>query len=562
MKHRLLIFLFFLLQLIVYTPYVIQGGFGVGDDLADLVSVSKTKDDFELIDALTYYKDRMWISSRAVSLTILGIVLYLYKDVAMLYICSHMVVWLLNIFFLFYIIKKTLDSNTAWIFAVLCSFPIFSSTVVFESIFFESLDMSIMFWSLSMCLLYKYIINNRIYNYLLGYLFLLLGLLSYELILPLLIVTALLPIIYKNKLDDNLQDDSNIMTLSVKFVTPVTIIAALFFIYKTYGIKILSGNPLSYAYGLAPIGLKSILQACYFYVTLLVEIPLLLIEVLPRLFEWQILLAVVVIVIFFIVLKKYSKEHEIVVHVNPSHDKYFIMLVLGSLIACSSIFFLSSYPSVTFGFYNRMLHSSLVLICILLGWAFSKTLHSRLIIITIIITILWTASMIVQLNNFINSWEIRKKVYQDIVVKLNNTDLGEDPFVIANVPYYTKNNYNNEEVFFLTWDFSAGLRMFGLNKDVESFPVCWRSVVDNTYNPAHNINTFIAESTSRLRKANIWYYEYWDKPESSKLEKINGMPGLFKKFHEIEKNKINYHPIIIREKIRLYLKNRVLNLQL
>jgi hypothetical protein len=335
----------------------------------------------------------------------------------------------------------------------------------------------------------------------------------------------------------------------VRYVAPVVGIMFIFFIFKVYGARLFLPDTSS-TYGVEPITLKSLLQACYYFFAIFVEVPMLLIESVPMLFRWQVVVAFLLIIFFLINLKGLPRDSK---ETKRSIEKPFILLVFLTLLAFSSVFFLSNYPSVTFGYYNKMMLPAVFLSSILLAWALQKTLDSWKIILTAVVVVLWVSSLVIQLDNFSRSWEIRKYVFKDIAEKLNNTELGEKPFVIANVPFFTLNNYNNEEVFYLAWDFSLGLKVFGLKKTAYTFPFCWRTVTDSTYNPGHNMKN----STAFFENENLWYYEYREESGKSKIEKIRGKSGFYEILKYTEDNNINNHPVILRERIRNTLRDRV-----
>ena len=163
--------------------------------------------------------------------------------------------------------------------------------------------------------------------------------------------------------------------------------------------------------------------------------------------------------------------------------------------------------------------------------------------------------MIVQVDNFIDSWEIRKTVFADCTKKLNNVELGKEPYLIASVPYFIKRNYNNEHVFWLSWDFSSGLKLFGSEKLSSAFPFCWQTLVDSDYYFKHNINRYL---TQLPENANLWYYEYNLEKSVSAFRRIDNRSGLEEEFQRIVENKVNYHPIILRQKIRMKLKEWIM----
>ena len=73
--------------------------------------------------------------------------------------------------------------------------------------------------------------------------------------------------------------------------------------------------------------------------------------------------------------------------------------------------------------------------------------------------------MSIQLSNFEDSWDLRVNIFNDCVNKLNTAEIGENPFLIACVPFFTNNNYNNEAIFFPMdpWigDFMSGVSLYG-----------------------------------------------------------------------------------------------------
>jgi hypothetical protein len=192
---------------------------------------------------------------------------------------------------------------------------------------------------------------------------------------------------------------------------------------------------------------------------------------------------------------------------------------------------------------------------ILLSWYFRKMLNNKWIISAIFFSTLWCASMIIQIDKFIDSWEIRKTVLSDCTEKLNNVELGKEPYLIASVPYFIKNNYNNEHVFWLSWDFSSGLKLFGSEKLSSAFPFCWQTLINPDYYVNHNINHHI---TKLPENVNLWYYEFDLEKSISTLRRIDNCADLEREFQRIVTNKVNYHPIIFRQRIRMKLKEWII----
>ena len=121
--------------------------------------------------------------------------------------------------------------------------------------------------------------------------------------------------------------------------------------------------------------------------------------------------------------------------------------------------------------------------------------------------------------------------------------------MIANVPFFLKDNYNNEIVFFTTWNIKAHLNLLS-SINLNIWPVSHRILTDSKFYPNHNILNqlkFISD------KNKIYYYQFEENNDESIFEYLGDKHDMLKKFELIKLEKINNHPIILREKIRLRL---------
>jgi hypothetical protein len=463
-----------------------------------------------------------------------------------------LVLWFSTVAALSCTVRAFIGLRAAWIFAFLASLPIFASSHIFAS-FQMGYLLSVLFWSLSLILLYRYVLGRITMHYYLSYLCVLVALLSCEIILPLLAVTALLPIVYVVQ-EQGRGAIGGLSAVARRFISPVILLSLGFFVFKVYLSK--SYQVGEGIYGLSPVTAKSFLQGGYYFFTLAAEVPLMLFAVIPHMLRWETALVSILIVLFFMFLRKTKGVADLEESGGDQErkEKLFLWVIIVSLIACSSIFILSGYPAVTFGNYNKMMLPSFLLVCILLAWGMGKLIQSRWIVPVITVAILWTSSMMVQVSNFCDSWQIRENVLYDFANEINTADLGIQPHVIACVPYFTENNYNNEHLFWLSWDLSSGLKLYGSEKSSSAFPFCWQTLVNPDYYSLHNINRHIAQLPGN---ANLWYYEFDLEKSVSTFRKIDNRADLEEEFQRIIRNKVNYHPIILRQRIRLKLKGWV-----
>tara|TARA_B100001964_G_C14231626_1_gene600313 strand:+ start:270 stop:1943 length:1674 start_codon:yes stop_codon:yes gene_type:complete len=529
----------------IYLHFIIYGGYGSGDDIP-LVLTSLN------IPSVIHWIKSILLGSgaaRPISSVILVLVHILFKNNPSLYIISGILSWLLSVFLLCFILKNFMDANSIYIFALLASFPFFTTTIFSGPYLFTQFVVPIIFWSLSLISLLTHAKRRSLLYYFFGWFLLALSLLTLSYILPLLSVTAFLPIIveYCEETHDRKND---LIRLMLKYTIPVLLISIMFLVFKIYLVKLYT--PVNYVYGLADINIISVLQSLYYFWVIFIEIPLMLVEVIPHMLNWKVLILSGMIIFYFIILK-HSFNNYVQTYTKSRSlfkEKLFISLVIFALISSASIFFISHYPSSTFGYYNRMMIPSFIMYTVFISWLFNKLLDTYWFFVPIVISILWCSSMIIQLDNFIKSWEIRENIAKEITIKLNDADLGNEPILIANMPYFLKSNYNNEEVTFCTWAFDAELQLVGAKK-IKSWPVSYRILMDPFFYPNHNILNKLSVISD---DANIWYYEYEEGSEKSMFKQLGDKKAMFDKFEEIKEKKINYHPIILREKIRLAFK--------
>ena len=539
-----ILFIISAIIVVVYLPFILTGGFGPGDDLSVIQELKSNNWNFNYSFSFRESNGRF----RPLGDLSNSLVFFFFKDNPQPFIVTQLLIWFSSIGLIFCTLKRSLGYLSSLIILLLSIFPIFASHVIFSPAYIP-LTLSIFFWALSLIIVNKYVVNKKLTYFLSAYLFLALGLLTLPLILPFLVVTALLPI--QHEIDNKgFLPKTELYRLCLKYILPVFLVALSYLFIKVNVIKMLQGEG-GLVYAASPLSFKSLFQSLYYFIAIFIEVPLMLVTVIPHLFKWRVFAASGLIIAFFVVLRKKILEKDQTSKENKhSNEKLFILIIIFSLISCASIFLISVYPASTFGQYNRMMLPGFILLSIFLGWGFSKLLHTRWVVVPISISILWVSSMIIQLDNFIKSWETRQYISTDIAKKLNNVDLGKDSILIANVPYFLKYNYNNESVTAWTWSFAAGIRYAGA-KSVTVWPVCYRIVMDPSFYPNHNILNNLSTISDN---ANIWYYEYEEGNKKGILQKLKNKKALLAKFEEIKIERINYHPIILREKIRLAFK--------
>lgn len=534
-KHKIL-FTLIIVLFVSYWNYVLNNGFGSGDDISLLIYVGNN--DISFIDSFIKSYFNPTSIARPISTFLRVLTFKIFQENLFFYNFASFFTWLMTILILSLSIKKLFGNTTRLIFILLGSFPFYSSTIFFENYVFTSYMASIFFWSLSLFFLIKYSEKKNKKDIFFGIFFTIISMLTLEYVLPLLLLNLFLPLINNYRL--NLKDNNSINNIinKKKFIYVLIFFILFFFIFKILSVKIFFKD--ENVYGFSFNGLDSILQSLYYFVVILIELPILLIKSLFYLLEIKYFIILLLLSTFYLFLSKINKSEKPII---LKKNLFFYVLVL-SLFACSIIFFLSYYPASSYGYYNRMMVPSFILLSIITSIIFQKILNSKKIlniIFVIFISLLWISSLNIQLDNYVKSWELRKNTLNNISKKIDNIN---DRVLILNAPYHLSKNYNNEPVFFTTWNLQSHIYLL-TSKKILAWPISHRIISNKNYYPSHNINNF----EEIIKDKKFLYIEYGENG-ILKLNKIKNYEKLQSTFEELKKRKVNDHGLILREKIR------------
>lgn len=534
-KHKIL-FTLIIVLFVSYWNYVLNNGFGSGDDISLLIYVGNN--DISFIDSFIKSYFNPTSIARPISTFLRVLTFKIFQENLFFYNFASFFTWLMTILILSLSIKKLFGNTTRLIFILLGSFPFYSSTIFFENYVFTSYMASIFFWSLSLFFLIKYSEKKNEKDIFFGIFFTIISMLTLEYVLPLLLLNLFLPLINNYRL--NLKDNNSINNIinKKKFIYVLIFFILFFFIFKILSVKIFFKD--ENVYGFSFNGLDSILQSLYYFVVILIELPILLIKSLFYLLEIKYFIILLLLSTFYLFLSKINKSEKPII---LKKNLFFYVLVL-SLFACSIIFFLSYYPASSYGYYNRMMVPSFILLSIITSIIFQKILNSKKIlniIFVIFISLLWISSLNIQIDNYVKSWELRKNTLNNISKKIDNMN---DRVLILNAPYHLSKNYNNEPVFFTTWNLQSHVYLL-TSKKILAWPISHRIISNKNYYPSHNINNF----EEIIKDKKFLYIEYGENG-ILKLNKIKNYEKLQSTFEELKKRKVNDHGLILREKIR------------
>ena len=283
-------FWWLLIAISVFSPLLLFLGFGVSDDLSFVGNIAPN-----FLNDLSYSLSRPGHLSRPLYGLIQTGTLHLFRENHLWYNILRLGIWLLIIYQSNKVFRSYFTNESKWLFIFFISFPVFASAHLFN--FFQmGYLLSLFFFLLALGAIKDdsggFTQKRNLRYVILG----LLALFSCEIVFPLFIF----PILHNHwsKLSGIFR--SRLFYLSV-------FIFILFFVFK-FVIGPLYQSEAS-IYGFNP-SLNSLLQSMYYFVVILFEIPLMLLEVIPFFMsELTIWLSLLAIPLFYVVNRKNYFEY-------------------------------------------------------------------------------------------------------------------------------------------------------------------------------------------------------------------------------------------------------------
>lgn len=505
--------LLFLFLLGAYAPLVLNGGI-IADDWGDIAQ--------NLICNGFYDCYRSWFplfSNRPLAPLPITTTTLLFGLNISWYLIFNTALYLVAILITTSAIKPLLDPLSRVLFIVLASTPAIAMPIVASPINQSTATLAFLFWALSLRLLQSYCIRKTLLSYGIAYIFLLASLLTYEVMLPLMVLTAALPFAL----------DSKIFTRKpfqylLKYIAPIILVLGVVLIWQKILAPIIFSTVFSrLAFDPNNIGLLFLNWLSVFYVAL----PQLLVKSIKRvdLYGYAISLILTLTLLTYWLKEKVCKSNALTIQKN--HLRTFLIF-LACFVASSSIFILSGAYAEIGGNDARALSSAWI--CLSLVFAsvinfFYKKIFA--LVIAIIVSCLAYASFGVQRDNYIRSWQLQTRILEDVLGKIEIANITPDATVIGNVPGYLPNNFNNEIVFTQPWDFGAALSLYTNKK------IAGGAVLDTR---ASNFSKPIKLSGGILSidrwwktdTANLWFYDYDPNTRSGTIKRIPDVDSLKK----------------------------------
>lgn len=378
----------------------------------------------------------------------------LFKTNFSYYLISNTAILLIAVVVASVVISEVVGKVAAISFAFVAPIPLISMPLVVSPINLMDSTCAYLYWAFSLYLLLQFCKKKSWLAYFGSYLLLICGFFTYEVLLPLLVINALLPILY----DENLIK-RGIKSYLIGFILPLIMVLGIVFLWqKVIGpYFFVFSSRLNFQW-------SHVIPSFFSWINVfIVDIPALFKKskyFLTPTVMYSSAAFVSCLLIGWVSIGKY---------IDTSRQVVYRYLVAGTLCfaATSFIYILSGATATVGGYDARALSSTWLGFAFLISglvnlFFYYRSLVLRLLSGALILTLIYYScvSFLIQRDNYIKSWETQLHIINDALILIEGNPVGRNAFIVANVPSVLPNNYNDELIFDTYWDFPAALRIF------------------------------------------------------------------------------------------------------
>jgi hypothetical protein len=357
------------------------------------------------------------------------------------------------------VMRHILNTSQAMIFVLFAAIPMIAMPVITSPINQSTATVSFLLWAYSLAALFSYLQSGKRLSWVLSYFLLLMAFFTYEVILPLLVLTAFLPWVWDAR------------TFSIfksrywgQFLLPLIAVLAITWLWQ----KGIAPQFMEVDSRLKFSASSAVIKLYTFVDVFIRQIPQLFLK-LPAFLSWSnfvfALLAVFTLVVTYVLAPRTQEASDSVL-LNTQRSRRFLFIAALCLAACSFIFILSNESATAGGYQARGLSSTWFAFAIFLA-AVSPTQGVLLAVwrtFLILFLGLCALSFSVQRDQTITAWQMQLQIIQDANELIRAQGLPPKSVVMGDVPHYLEPNYNQEIVFSQPWDFGAALAITNANQ--------------------------------------------------------------------------------------------------
>jgi hypothetical protein len=453
MNLRLLIAFVGLFLLAAYLPLVLQAGISV-DDWGD-ISHNLDCDGFWSC----YQSWFPLFSNRPLAPLPITLLTFALGTWYTGYLWINSLVYLLAIGVCAKVMRQILSNSQAIIFVLFAAIPMIAMPVITSPINQSTATVSFLLWAYSLAALFSYLQSGKRFSWVLSYVLLLMAFFTYEVILPLLVLTAFLPWVWDPRAFPLFKP-----RYWMQFFLPLIAVLAITLLWQ----KGIAPQFMEVDSRLKFSASSAVIKLYTFVDVFIRQIPQLFLR-LPAFLSWSniilALLAVFTLVLTYVLVPRVQETSDSA-PLNPQRSRRFLFIAALCLAACSFIFILSNESATSGGYQARGLSSTWFAFAIFLA-AVSPTQGALLILwraFLILFLGLCALSFSVQRDQTIAAWQMQLQIIQDANELIRGQGLPSKSVVMGDVPHYLEPNYNQEIIFSQPWDFGAALAITNANQ--------------------------------------------------------------------------------------------------
>ena len=396
--------------------------------------------------------------------------------------------------------------KSAIAFFVFAAIPITAMPVITSPINQSTATVSFLLWSASLLSLLRFIQTKRAIYWIATYGFLLLAFLTYEVILPLLVLTALLPWIWDAKKFALLR-----LRYWAQFLIPILAVLVIVTLWQ----KGIAPHFMEVDSRLKFVPAHALAKLHTFFSVFYRQIPALFLKMLPYL-QWSFLVGSCFGLLALMISRHTSSSPSVLIisPTSPSQTSIekvkhrFLWATLLCFLSSSSIFILSDESAVSGGYQARGLSSTWFAFVIFLAVInpASKVICTFWTWVLGVFFVLCVLCFSVQRDQTIAAWQLQLSIIADANQLLSQEALEPKAIVLGDVPHYLPNNYNDEIVFSQPWDFGSALAITN-SKQILPGPVIDSSRGELRQLKLEN-NIVTAQNFAGTSLENFWVYQF------------------------------------------------------
>lgn len=405
--------------------------------------------------------------------------------------------------------KSMLSLRARQIFFILAAVPCIAMPLVVSPINQLTATLAFLYWAISLILIQKYSRTQEWFWYGLGYLSLLCGFLTYEIILPLLFFTAFLP-----ALENPATYVKRRSSYFFKYIAPILLVLLLVIVWQ----KILAPQFIE-VFSRLNFNAAHVLPILYTWVkTFALDLPSLFLKALAYLSFYNLLTLAIISILLVLGYREKIPARSFIFRAP------FLILSACAFLSSALIFILSDAAATPWGYQARGLSSAWFTLAIFIAallqssQALSKTIRASCFVLALLFTCFSALSFSIQRDKYIESWQLQLHIIHDAVSLIQTQKIGPNASIIGNVPRYAPNNYNRELVFSQSWDFPAALVLYAQDQ------IRGGLVIDSRGKDLQNLRVDNDKASVNdqgiVDFTNLWLYDFEPKTNKGMLMRI------------------------------------------